>query len=300
MTQAEYKRLSQRYLAIVEAHLARIEEAGSAVYPKLNEAMFYSVKAGGKRLRPCLTLAVCDMFGGDMDTALPIACALEMIHTYSLIHDDLPCMDDDDMRRGRPSNHKVFGEAMAVLAGDGLLSLAHETMINGLLRLPDNNRLGYIKAMHTVAELSGAAGMVSGQAADIEAEGKTDISPELLSYIHLHKTADMLKAAVLSGAQAAGAGENECALIEEYGANLGLLFQITDDILDVKGDSAVVGKTLGKDSEEGKLTYVSMYGLDGAVKAADAAARAAKLAVAGLDDNGYLNAVIDNILVRSF
>lgn len=300
MTDTEYKQLSAHYLSLVESGLSHLKEHYFGVYPVLSEAMFYSVSAGGKRLRPCLVLAVCDMFGGDLNAAMPIACAVEMIHTYSLIHDDLPCMDDDDMRRGRPSNHKVFGEAMAVLAGDGLLSLAFETMVDGLLKLEGNQRDDYIRAMHTVAVRSGASGMVSGQAADITAEGNSDNSKETLEYIHMHKTADMLCAAICSGALVAGVSDENCKKLLTCAENIGLLFQITDDILDVRGDSAAVGKTLGKDSEEGKLTYISLYGLEGAVKAAEETARAAKLAIEDIPNNGYLTAVIDAILYRSY
>ena len=300
MTGSEYKQLSAHYLSLVEEELEYLQKVNAGIYPRLREAMFYSVSAGGKRLRPCLVLAVCDMFGGDLGEAYPIACALELIHTYSLIHDDLPCMDDDDMRRGRPSNHKVFGEAMAVLAGDGLLSLAHETMIDGLIPLAREKRDGYITAMSMVADLSGSAGMVSGQAADIEAEGRDDVDEELLAYIHRHKTADMICAAILAGAYVGGADEALLDKLYTCAQNIGLLFQITDDILDVKGDETVVGKTLGKDDKEGKLTYVSLYGLEGARNAAREAAEAAKLAIADLPNNGYLICTIDNMLDRSY
>ena len=300
MTDTEYKQLSALYLSLVEKELANIQKANAGIYPRLREAMFYSVSAGGKRLRPCLVLAVCDMFGGDLSCAYPIACALELIHTYSLIHDDLPCMDDDDMRRGRPSNHKVFGEAMAVLAGDGLLSLAHKIMIDGLIPLAEEKREGYIHAMSMVADYSGAGGMVSGQAADIETEGKSDVDDELLSYIHRHKTADMISAAILAGAHVGGADEASLYKLEACAQYIGLLFQITDDILDVKGDESIVGKTLGKDDKEGKLTYVSLYGLEGAKEAARRTAEKAKLAIADIPNNDYLVHTIDNMLNRSY
>lgn len=300
MIESNYKRLSEHYLELTENELLRLRDINGSIYPKLSDAMFYSVSAGGKRLRPCLALAVCDMLGGELSAVLPIACAIEMIHTYSLIHDDLPCMDDDDMRRGQPSNHKVFGEAMAVLAGDGLLSLAHETMIKGLLSMKSELREGYIKAMDAVASLSGSSGMVSGQAADIEAEGESKHTAEMLEYIHKHKTADMLCAAILSGAYTAGADETVVEKLRFCGENIGLLFQITDDILDLKGDEKLVGKTLGKDNIEGKLTYTTLYGLNGAEDAARAAAERAKHAVCELPNNGYLIHLIESILVRSY
>ena len=297
MTGAEFRAASERYRLIVENELKRISsEETEGVYPALREAMFYSVEGGGKRLRPCLVLAVCEMLGGDIEKALPIACGLEMIHTYSLIHDDLPCMDDDDLRRGRPSNHKVFGEAMAVLAGDGLLSFAFEIMLAHALKTGDRNVLA---AVNEVALRAGARGMVTGQAADIEYEGAEVQTEPMLRYIHRHKTADMLEAAVLSGALTAGAGEDELSALRLYSERMGLLFQITDDILDVSGDPALMGKTLCKDAEQGKLTYVGLLGLEGAQKAAEIAAAEAKAAVEGVDAEGYLTALIDNMLIRN-
>ncbi|MBO4563526.1 MAG: polyprenyl synthetase family protein [Clostridia bacterium] len=297
MTAKEYSEASERYRLLVEKGLLSIaERENGSIYPRLHEAMFYSLEAGGKRLRPCLVLAVCEMLGGDIEKALPAACALEMIHTYSLIHDDLPCMDDDDMRRGRPSNHKVFGEAMAVLAGDGLLSLAFETLLRASA---DTGDIGVLLAAREIAERAGASGMVTGQAADIENEGKQNNTLDTLRFIHRHKTADMLEAAVLSGAYIAGADGDTLAALRTYSENMGLLFQITDDMLDITGDPALMGKTLGKDAETGKLTYVALLGLEGAKKAAADAAENAKTAIRDIENSDYLAAVIDNMLVRS-
>ena len=297
MTGSEFSAASERYRKAVEKELERIaSEDTRGVYPKLRDAMFYSVEGGGKRLRPCLVLAVCEMLGGDIQNALPIACALEMIHTYSLIHDDLPCMDDDDMRRGRPSNHKVFGEAMAVLAGDGLLSFAFEIMLAHALKTGDR---GVLAAACEVALRAGARGMVTGQAADIEYEGSRITTEETLRFIHRHKTADMLEAAVAAGALTAGADDDTLRALRLYSEKMGLLFQITDDILDVSGDPALMGKTLGKDAEQGKLTYVGLLGLEGAQKAAARAAEEAKDAVRGVKENGYLSALIDKMLIRN-
>ena len=298
----DHKSINERWRTAVEAALDGLFDNASyegGIYPALRRAMRYSLEAGGKRLRPVLLLAVCELLGGDTDKAMPIACGLEMIHTYSLIHDDLPCMDDDDMRRGRPSNHIVFGEAMAVLAGDGLLSFAFETMLNGCMRIKGDNT-GYLKAVNEVAYRAGARGMVTGQAADIEFEGSAEQTEEMLHYIHTHKTADMLCAAVLAGAYVAEADGETVEMLAEYAEKLGLLFQITDDILDLRGDPAVVGKTLGKDAEAHKLTYATLYGLEGALDAAGKAAAEAKAAVAELPNNDYLIATIDNILVRSY
>ncbi len=297
MEAESYSRLSERYRLAVEGELRRIFESdGQAVYPALREAMFYSLESGGKRIRPCLVLAVCEMLGGSAEAALPVACGLEMIHTYSLIHDDLPCMDDDDMRRGRPSNHKVFGEAMATLAGDGLLSFAFETMLAAALK----DRTGAVlRAVNEIAIRAGARGMVSGQAADMEYEGMKEQTEEMLGYIHRHKTADMLEAAVISGAYVAGADEAVIEKLRQYSAEMGLLFQITDDILDVVGDEKKMGKTLGKDAESGKLTYVGLLGLEGARKAAGIAASEALSALEGLENTGYLSETINKMLVRS-
>ena len=297
MDRGEYSELSNKYRQLVEDELNRIASGeAAAIYPTLREAMFYSLEAGGKRLRPCLMLAVCEMLGGDIAKALPFACSLEMIHTYSLIHDDLPCMDDDDMRRGRPSNHKVFGEAMAVLAGDGLLSFAFENMLSAAQK---SGERGAISAALEIAKRAGAAGMVTGQAADIEYEGASEQTEEMLHFIHMHKTADMLSAAVLAGALIAGTDDETLSALGLYSEKMGLLFQITDDILDMKGDPKLMGKTLGKDKEQGKLTYASLLGLEGAEHAARQAAAEALEAIKDIPGSGYLAATIENMLVRS-
>ena len=220
----------------------------------LASAMRYSLLAGGKRLRPVLLLAAYQLLREDITPALPFAAALEMVHTYSLIHDDLPAMDNDDLRRGKPTCHKVYGEGMAVLAGDGLLSLAFETMAQS-----DHPRA--FAALRELALRCGTRGMVAGQCADLRAE-ETGGDAELLRYIHLHKTADLLTAPVVMGLTLAGAEEELLAAGREYGRNLGVAFQIIDDILDVTGSEAVLGKHTGKDAEENKCTWVSVYGLD--------------------------------------
>ena len=235
----------------------------------LRSAMRYSLLAGGKRLRPVLLLASYHLLEADLTPALPFAAALEMVHTYSLIHDDLPAMDNDDLRRGKPTCHKVYGEGMAVLAGDGLLSLAFEIMAQS----------AHPRAFAALRELAlrcGTRGMVAGQCADLTAE-ETGGDPELLRYIHLHKTADLLTAPVVMGLTLAGAEESMIAAGREYGRNLGVAFQIIDDILDVTGNEAVLGKHTGKDADENKCTWVSVYGLDQARRDAEAmTARAAE------------------------
>lgn len=297
MTHNEYGETNLRYRRMIEKELERIAcESAVKVYPKLNEAMFYSVNVGGKRLRPCLMLAVCEMFGGNAEDALPYACGLEMIHTYSLIHDDLPCVDNDDMRRGKPSNHKVFGEGLAVFAGCGLLSLAFENMLS---KVVETGEMGQLRAVREIAVRSGAGGMLSGQAADIVNESLTCADMVTLSYIHKHKTADMLEAAVISGAYIAGADEDTIKDLRNYSEKMGLLFQITDDLLDVRGDQTLVGKTLGKDKASGKLTYVGMYGIEGAEKAAEEAAKEAVASIERIPNNGYLVTTVEKMLVRS-
>lgn len=245
---------------------------------RLQEAMVYSLGSGGKLLRPCLTLASCEMLGGRAADALPIASGLEMIHTYSLIHDDLPAMDDDDYRRGKPSNHKVFGQGMAILAGDGLLSYAFETMLAALAAHGGDG--GYLCALQAVAEGAGVGGMVAGQAVDLEAERDAKADADRLEYIHTRKTGAMIKAAVLAGAHIAHADAAQLSAIAAFGSLYGLLFQITDDVLDVSGSFAGMGKTLGKDQAAHKLTYVSLYGLEEARRMAADTARQAKEALA--------------------
>jgi len=223
-------------------------------------AMRYSLMAGGKRLRPVLALSVCDMLGGNPDDVLPFGCAIEMIHTYSLIHDDLPCMDNDDYRRGRLTNHKVFGEAVAVLAGDALLNYAFEVMTKAALEDPENVK-AKLEAMYIIANASGASGMIGGQIIDLESENKK-ISPELLHEMHKHKTGALIKASVLSAAAICHASKSVMDSLERFADMLGLAFQIKDDILDVEGNSELLGKNIGSDASNSKNTFVTLYGLE--------------------------------------
>jgi geranylgeranyl diphosphate synthase, type II len=232
---------------------------------KIIEAIKYSIKAGGKRLRPVLAVSVCDMLGGNIDDVLPFACAIEMIHTYSLIHDDLPAMDNDDYRRGKPTNHKVFGEGTAVLAGDALLNLAFEIMIKSCMESfngYDVKKAGEkTRAMGIIAEASGIQGMIGGQALDIEYEGRIP-NRELLRIMHACKTGALIKAPILSSAVICGASDEELDQLEVFGKNLGLGFQIKDDILDVEGTFDNLGKSIGSDENKNKATYVSFYGVE--------------------------------------
>ncbi len=224
----------------------------------LMDAMSYSLKAGGKRLRPVLCMLSAAMFG-EMHKALDVACAIEMIHTYSLIHDDLPSMDNDVLRRGKPTNHVVFGEAFALLAGDGLLNCAFEVLLNYAQKNREN-KLDVISAMHIIVSASGTRGMIAGQSADLEFEGK-DVDAQVLHYIHERKTAAMIKASVIAGAALFYANEADMKALCLYGDNLGLVFQIVDDILDETGDEKKLGKSTGKDKDAEKMTFSRVYGI---------------------------------------
>lgn len=227
--------------------------------PKVHEAMRYSVFAGGKRLRPILALLACEAVGGDPENAMPAAAALEMIHTYSLIHDDLPAMDDDDYRRGRRTCHRVYGEAIAILAGDALLTHAFRVLADAeSSRVRPDNRLRIIAE---IAEAAGSRGMVGGQAMDVLAEGREIDHPTLL-YLHTHKTGALIRASVRVGAIAGGASEEQLDAITRYGERVGLAFQIVDDILDIEGSSTEMGKTAGSDLRRKKATYPAVMGLE--------------------------------------
>ncbi|MEQ9668772.1 geranylgeranyl diphosphate synthase CrtE [Coleofasciculus sp. G2-EDA-02] len=229
-------------------------------YPeKIYEAMRYSLLAGGKRLRPILCLATCELMGGTIDMAMPTACALEMLHTMSLIHDDLPAMDNDDYRRGKLTNHKVYGEDMAILAGDGLLAYAFEYVATQTQGVPAERVLRVIARLGWTLS---AAGLVGGQVVDLESEGKSDIQAETLNYIHTHKTGALLESCVVCGGILAGATDADIERLSRYAQNIGLAFQIIDDILDITATQEELGKTAGKDLQAQKATYPSLWGLE--------------------------------------
>jgi geranylgeranyl diphosphate synthase type II len=252
----------------------RLEDAPQAVL----EAMRYSLMAGGKRLRPALVIAAADLFSVPAEQVMPAACALEMIHTYSLIHDDLPCMDDDDLRRGRPTNHKVYGEAMATLAGDGLLTLAFE-LLSLQAQVAGVTAGQAIRVIQEIAVAAGAGGMVGGQVEDLAWEGRR-AGPETLRQIHRLKTGALFKAALRSGGILGGATAAELAQLDGFADHFGLAFQIQDDVLDVMGDAALTGKGVGRDEKHDKSTYVSHYGLEGAAALASQEVAAAQSALA--------------------
>lgn len=219
--------------------------------------MAYSLEAGGKRIRPVLLLNTYALYKEDYKKAMPIAAAIEMIHTYSLIHDDLPAMDNDDLRRGKPTNHKIFGEAIAILAGDALLNEAMNIMFEYSLKNGENA----LKACYTIAKAAGVDGMIGGQVVDILSEDKS-ISPDELYYMHKKKTGALIKASILAGAILGSATSTDIELLGEYGDNLGLAFQIKDDILDVEGDTTTLGKKTKSDEDNHKTTFVKVYGID--------------------------------------
>ncbi len=255
------------YKALIEQHLMDFIPEVDHKSITLYEAMKYSLAAGGKRIRPVLLLAACDFCGGNIEEALPYACAIEYIHTYSLIHDDLPCMDDDDLRRGLPTNHKVYGEAMAVLAGDGLQSAAFEAMNRDMiLYFDDADALKKrVKASYEISKGSGCRGIVAGQVADMEAEDKSS-SKEMLDYIHLSKTSALIVAAVRAGAYLGKPDSETMSKLTIFAESLGLAFQIRDDLLDVEGHEEEMGKKAGMDSINKKATYPAIYGIDASRK----------------------------------
>jgi len=254
------------FKAYLDEKRVMVEEALEGIFPgpegpaaDIISAMRYSLFAGGKRLRPILCMAGAEAVGGEAKDVLPVACAIELIHTYSLIHDDLPVMDDDDMRRGKPTSHKVFGEAVAVLAGDGLLTKAFHVMTGAdfVNRVRPDALLAVIAR---IAQAAGYEGMVGGQVVDIQSEGKA-VDPSIVEYIHTRKTAALISASVVSGAILVGAVEDQVKALASYGQNIGLAFQVSDDILDIEGDSRELGKNVGSDTRQEKVTYPAVHGL---------------------------------------
>ena len=260
--------------------------------------MRYSLMAGGKRLRPILCLATCELMGGPIEQALPTACALEMIHTMSLIHDDLPAMDNDDYRRGKLTNHKVYGEDVAILAGDGLLAYAFEYIAAQTRNVAPHRVLQVIAR---VGRAVGAAGLVGGQVVDLEVEGKPDVAIETLTFIHRHKTAALLDASVVSGAMLAGAEAEDIDRLSKYAQDIGLAFQIVDDVLDITATQEELGKTAGKDLQAQKATYPSFWGIEESKRQAQQLVDSAK---AELNIYGAaalpLQAIADYITARNY
>jgi len=284
-----------RQVARVEAGIGRHLPAAGTRPTRLHEAMRYSLQAGGKRLRPVLVLATAELFGVKDDSALPAAVAIECLHTYSLIHDDLPCMDNDDLRRGRPTAHRQYDEATALLAGDALLTHAFALLAEAYASQP-------VLAHALMRELADAAGsrrLIGGQMEDLLAEKKTDATPDELEFIHLNKTAAMIEAALVMGGLIGGANEDGINSLRLAGRHLGLAFQIIDDLLDTTADTATLGKTAGKDAKAGKTTFVKVHGLEKSRQFAQHHTAAAMAAVQALPgDKGFLTALIDSMARR--
>lgn len=284
-------KMKNEWLEQIEAALKEAAAVQDTPYKQTAEAMAYSLEAGGKRLRPMLVLEFCRLAGGDVEKAMPFACAVEMIHTYSLIHDDLPCMDNDDMRRGKPSCHKAFGEATALLAGDALLTKAFEMLSKA--ELPPER---IVKAAAILSRCAGIDGMIGGQAVDLLNEAQAP-DFDILELTCRLKTAALLQAACLLGTAAAG-NDQMTDKAREYGLNLGLAFQIVDDILDVTGDSALLGKPVGSDAENGKTTFVTLCGLEKARELAEKYSRGAVEVLAQIPGSEDLSRLTEQLLLR--
>lgn len=303
MSTMQQTELMERLLAdadlITEALPARfslVNSQGEGICPPvLKEAQDYSLMAGGKRIRPALVLEVCAMLGGDVKDALPLACAIEMIHTYSLIHDDLPCMDNDDLRRGKPTSHKAFGEATAILAGDGLLT-------DAFLLAASNPRAEVAqRAVRVLSQAAGSMGMVGGQVMDLEGETRRLSLDELLQ-LHAQKTGALICAAVQLGAIAAGEAEDSPAwkALTIYAQRMGLAFQVVDDVLDVTADAALLGKSKGKDKAVNKTTFLTYYTIEEAQAYAARLTDEAVSAVASMDREGCLRALAQYLAHRGY
>lgn len=281
----------EKFANIVDQEFKKISNEDKCYQEKIYEAMNYSIFTGGKRLRPIMNLKSCELFSSDYSDSIPYALAVEMIHTYSLIHDDLPSMDDDDTRRGKATSHKLYGEAMAILAGDGLLNLAFETVLEGIVKRPDqaSSDKKYIRALNEIAKYSGTKGMIGGQVVDLLAD-EENMNGEKILFMYETKTAALIQAALVSGAIIGDAGDEEIEIMREFGYNLGLAYQIRDDILDFEEDSAI-----------GKLTFLTYYDLDRSRKKVDLYSTKA---IESLDrlidrDTSFFKALTEKLVLRN-
>lgn len=300
----------EEFQARLSEESAQIEEILRRYLPKeegyaktVAEAVNYSVLAGGKRLRPMLLLECCRLFGGEEELAAPFMAAIEFIHTYSLVHDDLPCMDNDEYRRGRKTTHAVYGEGMAVLAGDALLNLAFETAASAFSLAKDAAQLGRMaRALQILSEKSGIRGMIGGQCADTQAEEfpPERVTQELVLYIHENKTAAMIESPMMIGALLAGADEEKLAALERIGSRIGLAFQIRDDILDLTGSLQELGKQTGSDLKNNKVTYVSLNGMEQSEKEVRRLSEEALEELRGLTEQGneFLECLVEDLITR--
>lgn len=291
------------FAAELKRHLARVERGldlfvlrADTRPARLHTAMRYSLEAGGKRLRPVLVLATAELFGVRDESAVPAAVAVECLHTYSLIHDDLPCMDNDDLRRGRPTAHKQFDEATALLAGDALLTHAFALLAEAYATRPT---LAHA-LLRELADAAGSRRLIGGQMEDLLAEKKADATPDELEFIHLNKTAAMLEASLVMGGLVGGAGEAHLAALRRAGRHLGLAFQIIDDILDATADTATLGKTAGKDAKADKTTFVKLHGLEASRRFAREHTAGALVAFGGLPgESTFLMQLVESMAARS-
>lgn len=288
----DFKEQLNAYIGQIEQYLNSYFGSNARAYQRLIDSMEYSLMAGGKRLRPALVLEFCRVCGGDVQKALPVACGVEMLHTYTLIHDDLPAMDNDDMRRGKPTNHKVFGEFTATLAGDALQAEAYHSVLSA-----DLPAQALVNCAKTLAEVAGADGICGGQQLDMDGEGKSQTEQDLME-IHQRKTAALIRGACLMGVYSAcGTAEQEKAATD-YAEALGLAFQIRDDMLDVLSTEEELGKPIGSDDEQGKTTFMTLFGAEECERRVLELTEQAKQAVAIFDDNAFLVALADSMAVR--
>ena len=295
----DFKDKYRKYVEITEREIKTLFRIKELPQRRVTEAMCYAVCGGGKRIRPVMTLASAELCGGNMTDAARVAAAVECVHNYSLVHDDLPCMDDDDLRRGRATCHKVYGEDMAVLAGDGLLNFAFEILsdISGFETL-DAGQL--VSIISTLSNASGAMGMIGGQIVDLACENREDVTLDELLYLHAHKTGALIRAAVRCGCLC-GSGVGECKALDNYAESLGLAFQIKDDILDVTGNEGVLGKPVGSDAECGKTTFVTLLGMERASEYLISETEKAKDALKPLGKKGeFFAELADFLLKREF
>lgn len=294
----EFKTVLKERAIYIEELLNKYMPKEEGYQKTIMESMNYSLSAGGKRLRPILTLEACKIVGGNEEDAIPFAVAIEMIHTYSLIHDDLPALDNDDLRRGRKTNHIVYGEDMAILAGDALLNYAFEVMLSS--SLGKRNPEKYLRAINEIAKSSGIYGMIGGQVVDVQSENE-QIPKAKLDYIHNNKTAAIIIGCMRAGAIIGDANEEQIDEITKYAKNIGLSFQIVDDILDIVGDEVKLGKKVGSDIDNNKSTYPSLLGLEKSKEIANELISEAKKSIEKLSENvEFLNGLADYIIAREY
>ena len=298
----EFKEQYKKYLDAVENQIDRQFMIEELPQKTVLEAMRYAICGGGKRIRPILVQAAAELCGANAEDAARVALAIECVHNYSLIHDDLPCMDDDELRRGRPTCHTVFGEDMALLAGDGLLNSAFEILsdVTEFKTQSDGELLAIIRCLSAA---SGVYGMIGGQVVDLQCEERDNVTPDELIYLHNHKTGALIRAAVRCGCLCGGVNQNEKTeeILDSYAQSLGLAFQIKDDILDVTGDEKLLGKPIGSDADEGKNTFVTMFGLDGAKRYLLETTGEAKEILKPLGEKGkFLDSLADYLLSRKY